>query len=181
MSKWKCQVREKVGNNPKRKCDNNNTRTEGISSVPGQWSWERCNSLIWFCSSIQISYTPLVTAQCLCLSRKGDGGFCSSGFSVLMSFPQTQRKKGTENISAGNTYCSCSKVSTDQNYEKNCRIQDGVGHRELVFQDSTIVTLSSLPSSTTKMAPAGPAQIQNLWMQQAALDTFCLHIYKNQN
>lgn len=114
------------------------------------------------------------------VSRKGAGSCCFSGFSVLISLPQTQRKKETENISAGNAYCSLTKVGTDQNYEKNCRIQDGVGHRELVYQNSTIVTLSSLPSRTTKMAPTGPAQIQNFWKQQAALDTFCLYIYENQ-
>lgn len=82
------------------------------------------------------------------MSRKGAGGF--SGFSVWVSFPQTQRKKETENISAGNACCLWSKVGTDQDYEKNCRMQDGVRHRELVFRDSTSVTLSSLPSRTTE-------------------------------
>lgn len=52
---------------------------------------------------------------------------------------------------------------------------------ELVLQNSTSVTLSSLPSRTTKMVPADPAQIQNFWKQQAALDTSCLYIHENQN
>lgn len=60
-------------------------------------------------------------------------------------------------------------------------MQDGVGHRQLVCQNSTSATLSSLPSRTTKTAPAGPTQIQNFWKQQAALDTFCPHMYENKN
>lgn len=91
------------------------------------------------------------------MSGKGAGGFCSSDLLCFVFLSTDTNKEGTENISAGNAYCLWSKVSTDQNYEKNCRKQDGVEHIELVFQNSTSVTLSS--------SQAGPQK----WLQLALL------------
>lgn len=68
MSKWKCQLREKkVWNNPKRKCDDNNTRTDQCpGSEPGRGVIGWSGSALQYRFHIPISHC---TKSVLCLER----------------------------------------------------------------------------------------------------------------